>query len=60
MLKNRILEMPWIISEGNIRVILACTEEKNYIAEIHFYTISPEMVVKTEEILQVFVNEALL
>ena len=59
MLKNRILEMPWIVSESNIRVIIACAEEKNYVAEIHFYTISPEMAVKTEEILQVFVNEAL-
>jgi len=57
MLKRRMLEMPWIVSGENIKMEITRSEEESYLAEIHFHSLSPEMVLKTKEILQVFVRE---
>ncbi len=57
MLKIRILEMPWIIPDDNLKVKISKDEAGNYITEIHMHVHSPEMVIKTEENLHVFVGE---
>jgi small-conductance mechanosensitive channel len=56
-LEKRLLEMPWIVSGDTIKINISRDETENYDAEIHFQSLSPEMAIKTEEILQVFVRE---
>ena len=60
MLKIRILEIPWIVSDDSLKLKISRDEEGNYIAEIHVHLHSPEMAIKTEENLQAFVNEEIL
>ncbi len=57
MLKIRILEMPWIVSDDSLKLKITRDEAGNYIAEIHVHLHSPEMAIKTEENLHVFVRE---
>ena len=58
MLLKRMLEIPWIVSGDTIKVTM--TREKDYYnAEIHYQSISPEMALKTEENMQIFVKEYL-
>ena len=57
MLKTRILEMPWIISGEDIKIEVTRDESGNYTIEIHLHAINPEMAIKTEENLQVFIKE---
>jgi len=57
MLKIRILEMPWIISDDSLILKITRDESGNYIAEIHVHIHSPQMAIKTEENLNVFVRE---
>ncbi|OFY40692.1 MAG: hypothetical protein A2X18_11580 [Bacteroidetes bacterium GWF2_40_14] len=57
MLKIRILEMPWIVSDDSIKLKITHDGPDNYLAEIHLYLLKPDMAMKTEENLQVFVNE---
>lgn len=57
MLKIRILEMPWVISDDSLKFNITRDESDNYIAEIHLHLHSPEMALKTEENLHVFVRE---
>lgn len=45
------IEMPWIISPENIKIRLQ-KEDDNFLAEIHYSTIGPEMAMKTEETLK--------
>lgn len=58
MLKNRIIEMPWIVSGDYIKIKITRDESGNYMVEIHLRSLNPEMALKTEEILEVFVREA--
>ncbi len=55
-LKRKILELPWVIAEGDIRISMKTIEE-NYETEISFYTIKDEMLNQTEEIIRDFANE---
>lgn len=57
MLRVRILEMPWIVSDGSTKLKITRDESGNYLAEIYLHLLRPEMAMKTEENLQVFVNE---
>lgn len=57
MLKIRLLEMPWIVSDDSLQLKITRDEAGNYIAEIHVHLLSPEMVIKTEESLHVFAGE---
>lgn len=57
MLKIRILEMPWVVSDDSLKFKITRDEADNYIAEIHMHLHSPEMAIKTEENLHVFVRE---
>ena len=57
MLKIRILEMPWIVSDDSLKLKITRDEADNYIAEIHVHLHSPEMAIKTEENLHAFVRE---
>lgn len=57
MLKNRILEMPWIVSDNSIKLKITRDDSGNYLAEIRLHLHSPEMALKTEENLHAFVNE---
>lgn len=57
MLKIRILEMPWVVSDDSLKFKITMDESDNYIAEIHMHLHSPEMAIKTEENLHVFVRE---
>jgi len=57
MLKIRILEMPWVITDNSIKLKITRDESGNYLAEIHLHLLSPEMALKTEENLHAFVNE---
>jgi small-conductance mechanosensitive channel len=57
MLNTRILEMPWIVSDGSTKLILTHDESGNYLVEIHLHLLRPEMAMKTEENLQDFVHE---
>lgn len=57
MLKIRILEMPWIVSDNSIKLKITRDESGNYLAEIHLHLLSHEMALKTEENLHAFVNE---
>lgn len=55
-LKRKILELPWVIAEGEIKINMKTLEE-NYITEISFYSIKDEMLNQTEEIMSKYVNE---
>ena len=57
MLKIRILEMPWVITDNSIKLKITRDESGNYLAEIRMHLLSPEMALKTEENLHTFVNE---
>ncbi|MFO7655459.1 MAG: mechanosensitive ion channel [Bacteroidales bacterium] len=57
MLKIRILEMPWVVSDDSLKFNITRDEEDIYIAEIHMHLHSPEMAIKTEENLHAFVRE---
>lgn len=57
ILRKRIIEMPWIVSASNIDIKLTRENDQNYLAQINVHSISPEMVLKTEENLKVFVRE---
>lgn len=47
-LKNRILEMPWIVADNSLKFKISRDETGNYLAEIHLHLYSPEMALKTE------------
>lgn len=57
MLLKRMLELPWIISGNNIKVKMTRAED-HYNAEIHYQSISPDMIIRTEENLLQFVKES--
>lgn len=57
MLRIRLLEMPWIVSDDSLQLKIVRDQADNYIAEIHVHLLSPEMSIKTEESLRVFVGE---
>ncbi|MDO8927494.1 MAG: mechanosensitive ion channel [Bacteroidota bacterium] len=57
MLKIRLLEMPWIVSDDSLQLKITRDEAGNYMAEIHVHLLNPEMAIKTEENLRVFVRE---
>ncbi|HZL08924.1 MAG TPA: mechanosensitive ion channel domain-containing protein [Prolixibacteraceae bacterium] len=57
LLKNRILEMPWIVSGEHIKIKITRDESGKYIAEIAIRSMNSEMAMKTEETLRVFANE---
>lgn len=57
MLKTRLLEMPWIVADDSLELKITREEAGNYMAEIHVHLHSPEMAIKTEEIIHVFVRE---
>ena len=57
ILRKRIIEMPWIITTSKIDIKLKRESAENYLAEINVHTIKPEMVLKTEENLKIFVRE---
>jgi len=57
MLKIRILEMPWIVSDNSIKMKITREDSANYLVEIHLHLLSPDMALKTEENLHIFVNE---
>ena len=57
MLKICILEMPWIISDDSLKLIITRDEAGNYVAEIHVHLYIPEMAIKTEEKMHGFVRE---
>jgi small-conductance mechanosensitive channel len=57
MLKIRILEMPWIVTDSQIKMVISRDETGNYIAKIYLHLLSPENAMKTDENLQVFVRE---
>lgn len=60
MLRIRILEMPWIVSDNSLKFKITRDEAGNYIAEVHVHLHSSEMAIKTEENLQAFVKEEIL
>jgi len=57
MLKIRLLEMPWIVTDNSIKVKITSDEPGFYLAEIRLHLLSPEMALKTEENLHAFVNK---
>lgn len=57
MLKNRILEMPWMVSGGHIKIEITLDESGKYNTEIDIRSLNSEMAMKTEETLHVFVSE---
>lgn len=57
MLKIRILEMPWVVSDESTKLIITHDDSNNYLAEIHLHLLRPEMAMKTKENLQAFVSE---
>ncbi|MEN6618779.1 MAG: mechanosensitive ion channel domain-containing protein [Rikenellaceae bacterium] len=57
LLKQRILEMPWIVSDDNINLEIAKEDSGIYVAVIHFHSLNPAIALKTEENLKVFVKE---
>ena len=57
LLNKRLIEMPWIISGEHININISHDQAGNFLAEIHLQSINPEMSIKTELILQSFVNE---
>lgn len=59
LLKQHILEMPWIISGDNIKLKITLDDADHYLVAIHFHSLSPEMAIKTEENLMVFVRKEL-
>ncbi|TVQ15037.1 MAG: mechanosensitive ion channel family protein [Bacteroidetes bacterium] len=56
-LKRKILELPWVIAEGDIKISMKIMGEV-YETEISFYTIKEEMLNQTEEIIRDFANDA--
>jgi len=73
LLKNRLLEMPWIVSEESIKIEFKVQSQDpqdpqdpqgsqspltHYCANIHFYSITPETAIKTEENLKLFIEES--
>jgi len=71
LLKNRLLEMPWIVSEESIKIELKVQSQDlqdlqgshdqltHYCANIHFYSITPETAIKTQENLKLFIEESI-
>ena len=57
MLRIRILEMPWIVSDDSLNLKITSDNAGNHIAEIHVHLHSPEMANKTEDTLHIFVRE---
>lgn len=57
MLKTRLLEMPWIVSDESLKLKISRDEAGSYLVEIHVHMHSPEMAIKTEENLSDFVSE---
>lgn len=57
ILKIRILEMPWIVTDSKIKIVITRDEAGSYIAKIQLYLLSPEYAMKTEDNLQFFVRE---
>jgi small-conductance mechanosensitive channel len=57
ILKNRMLEMPWIISGDKITISIIKEKDEINSIEIHFRSLNPEMAIKTEDILHNFVSE---
>ena len=58
-LQRRMLEIPWIVPGDNLKIQITKKEEGYYSVEINYQSISPEMVLKTEENLRNFVKEEL-
>lgn len=66
MLKLRLMEMPWIVSEESlklqIKAVNSASEEtlRQYYVTIYFYSITPEFVIKTQENLKQFIDEKII
>ena len=69
MLKKRLMEMPWIVSQESIKIELALSNSHHLLKEdssqdstpkysvtVHFYSITPETAIKTQENLRIFVQ----
>jgi len=57
MLRIRILEIPWIATDDSLKLEITRDDAGNYIVEIHVHLLSPEVAIKTEENLHLFVKE---
>jgi small-conductance mechanosensitive channel len=57
MLKIRLLEMPWILSDNSVKITVTRSEKDVYNAEIYLHLLSEEMVLKTQENIHAFVRE---
>lgn len=61
LLKKRVMEMPWIVSQESIKLDLKVNERDNtivkYSANIYFYSITAESAIKIEENLKEFIKE---
>jgi len=55
LIKRKLLELPWVIEPGNIRVSMI-PKEHLYQTQISFYSIKEDMFVKTEEIIRHYIN----
>ncbi len=55
-LRKKLLEMPWIIAEGDIKIHLTPRED-HYDTEIRFTSIKEDMFAKTEELIRMHVSE---
>lgn len=80
MLRKRLIEMPWIVSDQSIKIGLTVVDSllqeindsqkikisqelqdslRQYNASIHFYSITPETAIKTQENLKKFIEESI-
>lgn len=63
LLKKRVMEMPWIVSQESIKVDLKVHERGSstvkYGASIFFYSITAESIIKIEENLKEFIKESI-
>ncbi len=57
LVKRRILEIPWIISNDEINLNLIREGADNFILEVRLHTISNDLIYKTEELLKNFIQE---
>jgi hypothetical protein len=55
-LSRKLLEIPWIIAEDDIKIIMHAHDEC-YKTEMTFYSLNEEMFIKTEELLRNYVKE---
>lgn len=56
MLRQKLLEMPWVLAGAGIKITMQL-KEKYYDAEIHFQAVNEDSLSKTEELLQSYVRE---